>query len=116
MTSHSCNDFMKNHWILSENNLNKNTLYTNRPIGNLPEVMPLDSNLNKDLHEGVNSLCSITNHLDNSNPAKISKTASKQMLSAYARAWDTSSLLPEGCPSTQRIKQDIDSVVDEACL
>ena len=37
------------------------------------------------------------------------------MLSAYARAWDTS-LLPEGYPSAQRIKQDIDCVVDKVYL
>ena len=37
------------------------------------------------------------------------------MLSAYARAWDTS-LLPEGYPSAQIIQQDIDRVVDEAYL
>ena len=120
MTSPSCKDFMKktgiiNHWILPQNKLNENTVYSNRPIGNSPEVMPLDCNLNKDLHEGVNWLCSITNRLDDSNPVKFSKTTSKRMLSAYARAWDTS-LLPEGYPSAKRIVQDIDRVVDEAYL
>ena len=59
--------------------------------------MPLDSNLNKDLHEGVNCLCSITNHLNNFNLVKFSKTTVTQMLSAYAQAWDTS-LLSEVCP------------------
>ena len=104
-----------NHWILHDNNLNKNTIYANRPIGNSPEVLPLDSNLNKDLHEGVNWLCSITNRLDNSNPVEFSKTTSKQMLSAYAREWDTS-LLPEWYASVQRIPQDIDRVVYETYL
>ena len=37
------------------------------------------------------------------------------MLSAYARAWDTS-LLPEGYPSAKRIVQEIDSIADEAYL
>ena len=37
------------------------------------------------------------------------------MLSAYARAWDTSRL-PEGYPSAKRIVQDIDRVVDKAYL
>ena len=82
MTSRSCKDFMKktgiiNHWILPQNKLNENTKYANRPIGNSPEVMPLDSNLNKDLHESVNWLCSIPNCLDNSNPVKLSKTTLK---------------------------------------
>ena len=104
-----------NHWILPEYNLNKYTIYSNRPIGNSPEVIPLDSNLNKDLHEGVNWLCSIANRLDNPNPVKFSKTTSKRMLSAYVRAWDTS-LLPEGYPSVQKIQQDIDCVVRKAYL
>ena len=104
-----------NHWILPENNLNKNTIYANRPIRNSPEVMPLDSTLNKDLHEGVNWLCSITNRLDDSNPVKFSTTTLKRLLSAYARAWDTS-LLPEEYPSAQRIKQDIYCVFDKAYL
>ena len=77
--------------------------------------MPWDSNLNKDLHDGVNWLCSIINRLDNSNHVKFAKTTLKQMFTAYARAWYTS-LLPEGCPSAQRIQQDIDFVVDEGYL
>ena len=52
MTSRLCKDFITklgitNQWILFENNLNKNTIYANRPIGNSPEVMPLESKLNK---------------------------------------------------------------------
>ena len=59
MTSHSCKDFMIksgiiNDWILPENNLYEHTIYANRPIGNSPEVMPVDINLNKDLHKSVN--------------------------------------------------------------
>ena len=112
MTSRSCKDFMIksgviNHMILPENNFNKNAIYANRPTGNSPEVMPLDSNLNKDLREGVNWLCSITNCLDDSNPVKFSKTTSNRLLSAYARAGDTPHL-PEWFPSAQRIQQDID--------
>ena len=86
---------MINHWILPENNLKEHAIYANRPIGNSPEVVSLDSNLNKDLHESVNWLYSITNRFDDSNPVEFSNTTSKRMLSAYARAWDTS-LLPAG--------------------
>ena len=120
MTSHSCKECMTrtgiiNHWVLPQKDINKQTKYFNRPVGNSPEVMPMDSNLNKDLHEGVNWLCCITNRPDNTDQRKFSKTVPKRMLSAYARAWDTS-LLPEGYPSAKRIVQDIDCVVDKACL
>ena len=77
--------------------------------------MPLVSNLNKDLHDGVNWLCSITNYLDNFKPIKFSKKTGKRMLSAYTRAWDAS-FLPEGYPSAQRNKQHINCVDDEAFL
>ena len=104
-----------NHWILPENYLNENTINANRPIGNSPEVMPLDGNLNTDLHEGVNWLCSIRNCLDDFNPFKFSKINSKQMLSAKTQAWDAS-LLPEGYPSAKRTQQEIDHVVDKPYL
>ena len=86
MTSHFCRDFMTksgiiSHWILPENNLSKNIIYANWPIEISPEVMPLDCNLNKDSHKGVNWLCSITNRLDNFNPVKFSKTTATWMLS-----------------------------------
>ena len=91
LTSRSCKDFMIKsgiikHWILSENNLNQHIKHTNRPIGNSPEIMPLDSNLKKDLHEGVNWLCPITNRHDNSKFVNFSKTTLKRMVSAYTRA------------------------------
>ena len=120
MTSNECKNFMIrtgiiNHWILLQQRCNKQTVYANRPVGNSPEVMPSDSNLNKDLHEGVNWLCSLTNWLCNSDPKNFSKTTPKQMLSAYARAWDPIHS-PDGFPSSNRIVQDIDRVVDEVYL
>ena len=101
--------------VLPQNKLIKNTCNANRPIGISYEFKRLDSNLNKDLHEGVNRLYSITSCLDDLNPVKFSKIGLKQMLSAHAQAWDTF-LLPKGYPSAQRIQQDIDRVVDEVYL
>ena len=41
-------------WILPQNELNSEyKRFKNRPIGNSPEMMPLDNCLNKDLHETV---------------------------------------------------------------
>ena len=120
MTPSLCKEYMTrkdiiNHWVLPQKDINKRTKFSNRPVDNSLEVMPMDSNLNKDLHEGVNWLCCITNRPDNTDQRKFSKTVPKRMLSAYARAWDTS-LLPEGYPSAKRIVQDVDCVVDEAYL
>ena len=58
MTSTECRSFMKingilQHWILPQNNLNSGMTYANRPIGKSPEMIPMDSSLNKDLHEAV---------------------------------------------------------------
>ena len=116
MRSCSCKEYMTrtgiiNHWVLPQKDINKQTKYFNWPVGNSPEVMPMESNLNKALHEDVNWLCCITNHLDNTDQKK--KTTPKWMLSAYVRAWDTS-FLPEGCPLAKRIVQDIDCVVVKA--
>ena len=59
------------HWILLEQNLNIQLKFTNRPLGNTTEVKHMDSNLNKDFHEGVNCICCISNLKDNSKPDVI---------------------------------------------
>ena len=120
MTSTSCKRFLQetniiDHWILPQQGCNKKTKFANRPVGNSPEVMPLDSNLNKDLHEGVSWLCAVTARLDDSDPNKFSKTTPKRALSAYRRAWYPT-FLPEGFPNSQRIVRDVDRVVDEVYL
>lgn len=67
MTAKECVDWMKKQyiegsdtvlyydkWVLAVLDLNvKYKRYHGRPIGNSPEMMPLDNCLNKDLHESV---------------------------------------------------------------
>ncbi len=43
----------KEKWLLPLKGLNKGTVYENRPIGDSPEMMPLDTSLFEDLHAGV---------------------------------------------------------------
>jgi hypothetical protein len=43
----------KERWLLPLKGLNKGTVYENHPIGNSPEMMPLDTLLFKDLYVGV---------------------------------------------------------------
>ncbi len=43
----------KERWLLPLKDLNKETVYENPPIGNSPEMMPLDTSLLQDLQAGV---------------------------------------------------------------
>ena len=52
-----------NRWLLPQNNLNKNTPYHERPVGNSPEFMPLDNSLNNDLKNSHYHHCAVTAHL-----------------------------------------------------
>ncbi len=83
--------FYDNKWILPMHGLNdKFKKFRDRPIGNLPEMMPLDSCLNKDLHEHIAthiimSLLSGTNRNDD---RLFSLTTPKRGRNAYLRIWD----------------------------
>ena len=117
MTSNSCKKFMTergiiNHWILPQNGLNGNSKYSNRPIGNSPEMMPLDCSLNKDLHEGVGWLCALTSNLSSDDPKKFDKSTPKRARNAYPRAWDPRHE-PDGFPSSKRIVEDVEKVIYE---
>ena len=40
-------------WVLPVNGLNDGTVYAGRPVGNSPELMPLDCSLFKDVDDAV---------------------------------------------------------------
>lgn len=93
MTADECRKFMAeegiiNRWILPENGLNAGTIYEGRPVGNCPEIMPLDCNLNKDCHEGAKRQILYTNQLDKDDPRKFSLKTPKQGADTYRRLWD----------------------------
>ena len=76
MTSKSCKAWMDKegilkHWLLPKEGLNKGTVYENRPIGNSPELMPLDCSCNRYLHDCVNRHVIYTSQLDKNGPKKI---------------------------------------------
>ena len=106
----------KAHLILPELGLNDGTIYINRMVGMRPELMPMDAHLNQDTHESVDRHCNLTSHLPDSDPRKFSKRTPNKLRSAYKRVWDPE-LGPEGgAPTGERIKQDIDRVIDETYL
>ena len=78
--------------------------------------MPLDAHLNQDLHRCVDHHVIISKRLPDNHPSKFSKRTPKLMSSAYHRIWDTSLGIHQGCPTSSRICEDINRVVDHAYL
>jgi len=54
-------------WLLPLG-INKGTVFENRVIGNLPEMMPMDVSLNKDVDDAVSFHVSLTYNLSNEDP------------------------------------------------
>jgi hypothetical protein len=104
------------HWFLPELDVNAGTCYQGRPIGNSPEMMPLDASLNKDVDDGVHSHIVFTNGLAPDNPQKFCMTTPVRGSFAYRRVWnspviagsESGEIDPGGTPSSTRIIQDID--------
>ena len=92
--------------------LNNGTPYANCPVGNSPEIMPLDFSLNKNIHEGVRRHCVYTSRLERDDNKKISLNTTKQGVHAYRKLWDPKHL-PEGIPSGEYIMQDINLIINE---
>lgn len=92
------------HWILPELGLHQDEpglkSYAFRPVGNSPEMMPLDDSLNKDIHEAVRRHVAATIHLiDGEDPRKFSLSTPKRGDQAYLR-------VIQGAPTSERIIQD----------
>jgi hypothetical protein len=96
-------------WIKPEGGLNAGTIFADRPPGNSPELMPMDSSLNKDCNDCVArhiSYCSLMapTHPDYNKRFCRSTPALNHL--AFSRVWDVS-LGPEaGAPTGIRIVQD----------
>ena len=58
-------------WLIPQNGCNGGTIYKNRPVGNSPESMPLDNNLNNDIQTCLLLHCAITAHLPNDDLRKF---------------------------------------------
>ena len=44
-------------WLMPMNTLQDGTPYTGRPVGNIPECMPLDNSLNRDILQSLRFHC-----------------------------------------------------------
>jgi hypothetical protein len=89
---------MLKHWILPEYGLNANVwgkgangkwtysaVYANRPVGDSPELMPLDCHLNKDARDAVEFHAAITESLDSWDVCKFDQTTPTKLRDAYLR-------------------------------
>ncbi|GFH53203.1 hypothetical protein CTEN210_09679 [Chaetoceros tenuissimus] len=111
MTSKDAIKYMKEkgiykHWLLPEAGLFSKEhdpslkRYQGRPVGNSPELMPLDSCLNRDIHMAVDTACADTAAMKDDDPKKFSMRTPKHGTSAYLRLLQTNVAI--------RIVQDID--------
>ena len=91
-------------WVLPENDLNSGTNYDGRPVGNTPELMPLDQSLNQDVHLCVGRHVAMTRGLDRDDPRCFGIDTPKQAFRAYSRVW-------EEWPPSHRIIEDVYRVV-----
>lgn len=92
------------------NGLNAGTVYAGRPVGNSPEMMPLDSSLNKDLDDCVALHVTYCNHMVSTDPGfdtRFSRSTSTLQDSTYGRLYDPSHGPHAGGMVSSRIIQDI---------
>ena len=89
--------------------------YGDAPPGNSADFMPLDTTLNKDVHEAVNCHVNCTNDLPKEDPRKFGMSTPKECAASYKRIID-----PENgvAPTPARILHDIEQVFEaiENCI
>ena len=100
-------------WVKPENGLNDHfgPKWWRRPIGNSPELMPLDNSLNQDVHESVrrHTVMSLTiRDRDNKDDRLITMTTPKETARSYKRIFDPTTGV---APKSERILQDVNKVV-----
>lgn len=94
MTSAKCKEWMREkgylrHWVLPVNGLNDDLKgYSLRPVGNSPEMMPLDCSLFADLKNAVTRHISVTANLRKDEPRKFSITTPKRAYHSFMRVLD----------------------------
>jgi len=77
-----------------------NRYYKGSLVGNRPELMPLDSNLNADHEYGLMWNVAITSDLDKDDPNKFKMGTPSEVSDAMDRTWEV-------FPTPQRVVQDI---------
>ena len=116
MTSKEMITWMKknnylHHWFLPMNGFQDGTSYAGCPVGNIPEFMPLDNSLNRDILHSLRFHCVLsffvldrerTNEEDRN--VRFSFDTSKEISRGIKLIWE----LKMGTPSSAKIIQDVD--------
>ena len=118
-------DYLK-HWILPELDLNGeviiadengemkiNRYYKGKPVGNCPELMPLDNSLFRDFRTCFDMHVTLTSILHRTDPRRFSKATPKCITSSIERIWDPETGVS---PPSNRIIQDILRMVENIQL
>ena len=99
------------HWLLPMNGLQDGTPYSGRPVGNIPEFMPLDNSLNRDILHSLRFHCVLRRFLldgegtdKEDRNVRFSLSKPKEISRGMKRIWESKM----GTPSLARIIQDID--------
>lgn len=85
--------------------------YAGRPVGNQPELMPLDASLNWDIDCSLNMHVLLTTHLPNTHPEKFRKDTPLRISQAIMKLCHPETGV---VPSSRRIIQDCYRVLDSA--
>jgi hypothetical protein len=94
MTAKDCTAWMKDEniharWLLPMLDCNAGTPHELKPVGNSPELMPLDNSLNQDLHESVRQHAALTQSLGNDDINKFDISTPRRGSRAYHRVWNS---------------------------
>ena len=88
-----------NIWIVPLNGLNKTTPYAGHPVGNSPELMPLDFSLFFDLNSSVDYPVTRKTHLGEEDGGKFSISTVTWGVKAYLRILKPPDDLEVGWPT-----------------
>ena len=93
--------------------------YAAAPVGNAPEIMPLDCSLNYVLHSSVSKHVVLAKHLAKNHPDKFSISTPKVGEISHRRLWnydiDTNNQ-DTGAPTGKAIVKDINRAIKHATI
>ena len=105
-----CNDFISVYDETKEKTVTSRH-YKDRPVGDSPEMMPLDASLNWDIDCSLCMHVLLTSHLENENPLKFRKDNPGQISKAIIKLYHPETGV---VPNSKRIVEDCERIVKSA--
>ena len=100
----------------ASNGLSEGTVYAKRMVGMRPKVMPLDENLNQDVHESVDRCMNLKAHLLDSYLDNFSKRTPNHLACVYKQIWELIMGIHSVALTHKQIKEDVTRLVQETHL